>query len=74
LHLSLIANKVILLVIFDMHSSLGLVRLRVDQRLAELEEVVCEMISRTQTSKVKPSVPSAALAEITDDDIEALFG
>jgi predicted regulator of Ras-like GTPase activity (Roadblock/LC7/MglB family) len=32
LHISLISNKVILLVIFDEHSSLGLVRLRVEQR------------------------------------------
>jgi predicted regulator of Ras-like GTPase activity (Roadblock/LC7/MglB family) len=74
LHLSLIANKVILLVIFDMHSSLGLVRLRVEQRMGELEAAVGEMIARTHTTKAKAPLPSAALSEITDDDIEALFG
>ena len=74
LHLSLIANKVILLVIFDEHSSLGLVRLRVEQRWPDLEAAVVEMMSRTQATKTEASVPSAAIAEITDEDIEALFG
>jgi predicted regulator of Ras-like GTPase activity (Roadblock/LC7/MglB family) len=74
LHISLIANKVILLMIFDEHSSLGLVRLRVQQRLTDLESAVGEMMAHTQGSSSNASVPQAALAEITDDDIEALFG
>jgi predicted regulator of Ras-like GTPase activity (Roadblock/LC7/MglB family) len=74
LHISLIANKVILLVIFDEHSSLGLVRLRVQQRLADLASAVGEMLARTQASAAMAPMPSAALAAITDEDIEALFG
>jgi len=74
LHISLIANKVILLVIFDEHSSLGLVRLRVQQRLTDLESAVGEMMARTEAPSGKAAVPHATLAEITDDDIEALFG
>jgi predicted regulator of Ras-like GTPase activity (Roadblock/LC7/MglB family) len=74
LHISLIANKVILLMIFDEHSSLGLVRLRVQQRLTDLESAVGEMMAHTEAPSSKATVPQAALAEITDDDIEALFG
>jgi predicted regulator of Ras-like GTPase activity (Roadblock/LC7/MglB family) len=74
LHISLIADRIILLVIFDEHSSLGLVRLRVKQRVNELETIVQEMTDRT-TAAVAPSTgSSAALAEITDEDIDALFG
>ncbi len=73
LHISLIANKVILLVIFDEHSSLGLVRLRVQQRSPELESAVDEMMARMEQSAAAP-VSSAALTEITDEDIDALFG
>jgi predicted regulator of Ras-like GTPase activity (Roadblock/LC7/MglB family) len=74
LHISLISNKVILLVIFDEHSSLGLVRLRVEQCSSELEEAVEEMVSRTKEETAAAPVPSAGLAEITDEDIDALFG
>jgi len=74
LHISLIANKVILLMIFDEHSSLGLVRLRVQQRLTDLESAVREMMAHTEAPSSKAPIPQTALAEITDDDIEALFG
>jgi predicted regulator of Ras-like GTPase activity (Roadblock/LC7/MglB family) len=74
LHISLVANKVILLVVFDEHSSLGLVRLRVQQRLTELESAVGEMMDRSKSSATKASVPSSGLSEITDEDIEELFG
>jgi predicted regulator of Ras-like GTPase activity (Roadblock/LC7/MglB family) len=74
LHISLIANKVILLVIFDEHSSLGLVKLRVQQRLTDLESAVREMMANTEDPSSNAPIPQAALAEITDDDIEALFG
>lgn len=74
LHISLISDRVILLVIFDEHSSLGLVRLRVKQRVSELETIVQEMMERTTASTSSSAASSAALAEITDEDIDALFG
>ena len=74
LHISLISDKVILLVIFDEHSSLGLVRLRVKQRSVELEAIVNEMSSRSKVSTAGVPAPTGALAEITDEDINALFG
>jgi len=74
LHISLISDKVILLVIFDEHSSLGLVRLRVKQRSAELEAIVQDMMSRTKVTSASAPASATALAEITDEDIDALFG
>ena len=74
LHISLISDRIILLVIFDEHSSLGLVRLRVKQRLGELEAIVQEMADRATASVSSSAGSSAALAEITDEDIDALFG
>jgi predicted regulator of Ras-like GTPase activity (Roadblock/LC7/MglB family) len=72
--ISLVSNKVILLVIFDEHSSLGLVRLRVKQRLSELETIVSEMNSRAKVPAPSAAAASADLGEITDEDIDALFG
>jgi len=74
LHISLISDRVILLVIFDEHSSLGLVRLRVKQRVGELEAIVQEMMDRATVSTSSTAASAAALAEITDEDIDALFG
>ena len=68
LHMSIVAGKVVLVVIFDARSSLGLVRLRVKKASEELARVF-EQLSRRQST---PGVRSP-LAEITDDDIDNLF-
>jgi predicted regulator of Ras-like GTPase activity (Roadblock/LC7/MglB family) len=68
LHMSIVAGKVVLVVIFDARSSLGLVRLRVKKASEELSQVF-EQLSRRQST---PGVRSP-LAEITDDDIDNLF-
>jgi len=72
--ISLVSNKVILLMIFDEHSSLGLVRLRVKQRMGELEQVVGMMNSRSKAPAPSAAAAAADLGEITDEDIDALFG
>ena len=72
LHISLISNKIILLIIFDEHSSLGLVRLRVKQRLQELANVVQIVLTRDNGGVA--AMTAAALGDITDEDIDALFG
>jgi predicted regulator of Ras-like GTPase activity (Roadblock/LC7/MglB family) len=72
LHISLISNKIILLVIFDEHSSLGLVRLRVKQRANELAGIIQTVLTRDNGGA--DALPTASLAEITDEDIDALFG
>ncbi len=69
LHMSIVAGRVVLVVIFDARSSLGLVRLRVKRAGEELARVF-EALSRRQQS----AGPQSPFAEITDDDIDHLFG
>ena len=76
LHITVVAGKVILLVVFDEHSSLGLVRLRVDQHLPQLSEVVTDFASGPKQSQSAPASEAEAggFPEISDEDIDALFG
>jgi predicted regulator of Ras-like GTPase activity (Roadblock/LC7/MglB family) len=70
IHISIVGQRLILVVIFDERSSLGLVRLRVRKAAAELEDVLNQMASKaTQEGQAQAS----PFAEITDDDIDALF-
>ncbi len=75
LHISQVGEKAILLIIFDEKSSLGLVRLRTQQHLPALEQALGEVLGRNQ-QKGKPTatISSTAFAEISDEDIDALFG
>ena len=68
LHISLVASRVILVVIFDKRSSLGLVRLRVKRASAALETIFESLLHRS-------SLPgaTAAFSEITEADIDKLF-
>lgn len=68
LHLSIVAGRVILVVIFDTRSSLGLVRLRVKKASEELTRIF-DALNR----KVEQPGASSPFAEITDDDIDNLF-
>jgi predicted regulator of Ras-like GTPase activity (Roadblock/LC7/MglB family) len=67
-HISIVAGRVILLVLFDERSSLGLVRLRVRKAAAELTSILEALVAKSQSGN-EPSV----FAEITDDDIDNLF-
>ena len=68
LHMSVVAGRVVLVVIFDARSSLGLVRLRVRKASEELAKIF-------EALAVKQAAPGAQspFAEITDDDIDNLF-
>ena len=71
IHISIVGQRLILVVIFDERSSLGLVRLRVRKASADIERVLTEMDSKAQdVGAVEAASP---FAEITDDDIDALF-
>ena len=72
LHITLVNPKAILVVRFDEHSSLGLVRLRVKQAISGLEERMQVVMTRSTDGGVGGSDVSP-FAEITDDDIDALF-
>ena len=72
IHISIVARRAILLVIFDERSSLGLVRLRVKRASAELEKVFDTMTEKSTLSSEGAAEPSP-FSEITDEDIDALF-
>ncbi len=72
IHISIIDHRVILVVIFDERSSLGLVRLRVKKAGAELERIFVDIDRKAKESSSSLGVDSP-FAEITDDDIENLF-
>ena len=74
IHISIVAQRVILVVIFDSRSSLGLVRLRVRKASQELTEVFDKIVRKITLEKEsgRPEVESP-FAEITDEDIDSLF-
>ena len=69
LHISLVAQRVILVVIFDKRSSIGLVRLRVKKAGDELGKTIQKLVDKMEEVTDKVTL----LEEITDDDIEKLF-
>ena len=69
LHISVIGGRVILVVIFDTRSSLGLVRLRVKKASDELNKIFDGLLKKVQV----PGAAGSPFAEITDDDIDNLF-
>ncbi len=71
IHISIVGQRLILVVIFDERSSLGLVRLRVRKSSADIERILSVMEAKAQDVGV--SDMDSPFAEITDDDIDALF-
>jgi predicted regulator of Ras-like GTPase activity (Roadblock/LC7/MglB family) len=75
LHITVVNGRVILVVIFDQRSSLGLVRLRVKRASAELSEVFDDLMRKVEREKNSfNGSPKTPFAEITDEDIDRLFG
>jgi predicted regulator of Ras-like GTPase activity (Roadblock/LC7/MglB family) len=72
LHISIVGGRVILVVIFDQRSSLGLVRLRVKKASEELTTIF-DRLMRKAEEKERLGVQEFPFAEITDDDIDNLF-
>lgn len=69
-HISLVAQRAILVVLFDQRSSLGLVRLRVKKTSDELDRAFNSVIKKMSSGQgATPTV----FGEITDDDIDNLF-
>ena len=71
LHITLVAGRIILVVVFDDRSSLGLVRLRVKKAGAEMAKVFEELQKKVESEAA--SGVASPFAEITDDDIDNLF-
>jgi predicted regulator of Ras-like GTPase activity (Roadblock/LC7/MglB family) len=70
IHISIVAGRMILVVIFDHRSSLGLVRLRVRKASEELGQVFEDLVQKSTGSGGDKASP---FAEISDDDIDNLF-
>jgi len=66
MHISVVAERLILVVVFDRRSSVGLVRLRVRQATARLTEV---MAAVQAAGEGEPG----EIEELTEADIESLF-
>ena len=73
LHISLVNARIILVVLFDERSSLGLVRLRVRRATADLIGVFEALDRRQAEEMASGSMSASPFAEITDDDIDSLF-
>jgi predicted regulator of Ras-like GTPase activity (Roadblock/LC7/MglB family) len=73
MHISIVSARVILVVIFDERSSLGLVRLRVKRATAEMNSVFEVIDSKIDRERDMGIALDSPFAEITEEDIDALF-
>jgi predicted regulator of Ras-like GTPase activity (Roadblock/LC7/MglB family) len=77
MHISLVGDRVILVVIFDSRTSLGLVRLRVKRASENLLRVFDEIARKTEREKTGAAAGAARglspFTEITEADIDNLF-
>ncbi len=71
LHISIVGMRVILVVIFDNRSSLGLVRLRVKKSSEDLTAIFNRLMQKAEAETADTA--ASPFAEITDDDIDNLF-
>ncbi len=71
LHITIVGGRIILVVIFDSRSSLGLVRLRVKKAGGELAKIFEGIRKRAEQAQTAGG--ESPLSEITDDDIDNLF-
>ena len=74
LHINVVAGRAILLVLFDLRSSLGLVRLRVKKATVDLGGIIEDVVARSEAGRAQDFAALSPFAEITDEDIDALFG
>jgi predicted regulator of Ras-like GTPase activity (Roadblock/LC7/MglB family) len=66
MHISVVADRLILVVVFDRRSSVGLVRLRVRRASGDLERVLASVMAGS-------AVGEGFIEELTEADIESLF-
>jgi predicted regulator of Ras-like GTPase activity (Roadblock/LC7/MglB family) len=74
IHISMIGQRVILVVVFDQRSSLGLVRLRVKKSVEILSRIFDRILNNIEQESGKKVEVKSPFAEITEEDIEKLFG
>jgi predicted regulator of Ras-like GTPase activity (Roadblock/LC7/MglB family) len=73
-YIAIVDQRVILVIIFDEHSSLGLVRLRVRKATQDLERIFVTIQRKVEEEKERRQDGiESPFAEITDEDIDSLF-
>jgi predicted regulator of Ras-like GTPase activity (Roadblock/LC7/MglB family) len=74
IHISLIGQRIILVVIFDQRSSIGLVRLRVKKSTESLARIFDEIAEKAEKERAGGKTEEESpFAEISDEDIDNLF-
>jgi predicted regulator of Ras-like GTPase activity (Roadblock/LC7/MglB family) len=72
MHITLVAQRIILVIVFDDRSSLGLVRLRVKKATQRLSEAFDRVFKKAEAA-LDEEVPGSPFAGINDEDIDNLF-
>lgn len=73
INISLVGDRVILVVIFGHESSIGLVRLRVKKSTEILENIFSEIVAKAEMERLSTEGGASPFADISDDDIDSLF-
>ncbi len=74
IHFSIVAHRAILVVIFDTHTPVGLVRLRVRRASSQFEDVFRRIVAKfDRETEAVGADDSSIFPEITDEDIDRLF-
>lgn len=74
IHISLIGERIILVVVFDQRSSLGLVRLRVKKSIEVFTGIFNRILQKVEKEQGGQEKAKTPFAEITEEDIDKLFG
>jgi predicted regulator of Ras-like GTPase activity (Roadblock/LC7/MglB family) len=70
IYISIVGRRVIMVIIFDERSSLGLVRLRAKKAGEDLTTIFDDLLRKVEAKTAEGASP---FAEITDEDIDRLF-
>jgi predicted regulator of Ras-like GTPase activity (Roadblock/LC7/MglB family) len=73
INITLVGDRVILVVIFDSRTSIGLVRLRVRKSTEQLTKIFEDITSKSEDSRNKDKQEESPFTDLNDDDIESLF-
>ena len=73
INISLVGDRVILAVVFDSRSSIGLVRLRVKKATESLARIFDDISGKAERDKAEGKLDDSPFTEISDDDIDSLF-
>jgi predicted regulator of Ras-like GTPase activity (Roadblock/LC7/MglB family) len=74
LYVCLIANRVILAVIFDQRTTLGLVRVKAKNTAAELEKIFTEIFSKLEKETGVTKEIDSDFTKAAEEELDKLFG